>query len=279
MIDTASEYYQSHYVEFTVQNVWGTTYSDIHTIVYIGDSVTASDQGDTGSDGTITYHLNQNIEYRITFINASQGINEDVTLYPIASAYKVYIDSYSFDTATIISDDITAYVTATRISSTHAYINFTWSDTSDLTSSINYSINDIDGNEIYSTSTSSPDLFDSQIVAAVDVRYIVQYTGEHPDHGTIDRTETVVFYGGRMVNVGWEHDWQYAVTSLAFLIFTGALFGARTAQYGGVIVVMMAWFFRWIGWLTDSNSSTLLLILATVIAFGWAMRKSEEVKT
>ena len=267
-----------HYVEFTLQNVWGVTYQDVATTVYIGDSPTISESGYTESDGTISFHLNQNVQYHITFINSTLGINEDITLYPVATSYTVYIDSYSFDLPDTVTDDIQAYITSSRINATHGYINFTWSDTSGLTSSINYYIHDVDGNELYNTSNSGPDMFNSQIVAATDARYIVRYIGIHPIHETIDKTEPVVFHGGRRVDFGWPHDWQYAVTALAFLIFIGALFGAKTAHYGAITVVIFAFMFKWIGWLNETNTSTLLVILAAVIAFGWSLRKSEEVK-
>ena len=278
LIDDLTDTEWWHYVEFTLQNVWGVTYPDVSTNVYIGDSPTISESGNTESDGTISFHLNQNVQYHITFINSTLGINEDITLYPVATSYTVYIDSYSFDLPDTVTDDIQAYIVSSRINSTYGYINFTWLDTSGLTTSINYYISDVDGNELYNTSTSNPDLFDSQIVTATDDRYIVRYIGVHPTHGIIDKTETIVFHGGRRVDLGWDSDWQYAVTALAFLIFTGALFGAKTAHYGAITVVIFAFIFKWIGWLNETNTSTLLIILAAVIAFGWSLRKSEEVK-
>ena len=278
LIDDLTDTEWWHYVEFTVQNIWDVTYPGVATKVYIGDSPTIYDSGNTESDGTISFHLDQNIRYRITFINSTLGINEEIALYPISKSYTVYIDSYSFDLPDAVTDDIQAYITSSRINATYGYINFTYSDTSDLTTSINYYIHDVDGNELYSTSNSGPNMFDSQIVAATDDRYIVRYVGVHPTHDTIDKTETIVFRGGRRVDFGWDSDWQYAVTALAFLIFIGSMFGAKTAHYGAIAVVMFAWIFKWIGWLDETNTSTLLIVLAAVIAFGWSLRKSEEVK-
>ena len=268
-----------HYVEFKVQSIWGTVYPDVTSIVYLGDSITPHTTGTTGSDGTVTFHLNQNVEYRITFINTDLGINEEIIIYPSAKSYTIYVDTYSFDPPDLVTDDISAYIESSRINSTHGYINFTWADSSDLTTAIEYSISDINGNELYNTSNAGPDMFDSQIVAAIDVRYIVHYEGIHPTHGTIEKTTTVVFKGGRIIDLGWPEDWMYAVTAIAFMIFIGAVFGAQTAHYGAVAVVIIAWFFKWIGWLDNTNTSTILLILATVVAVGWALRKGEGVKT
>ena len=278
LIDDLTDTEWWHYVEFTLQNVWHVTYPDVATNVYIGDSVTVYESGTTGSDGTITFHMDQNVEYRITFINSTLGINEETVLYPTSKSYTIYIDSYSFDLPNVVTDDIRAYIASSRINATHGYINFTWLDSTGLTSSINYYIHDVDGNELYNTSNSGPDMFDSQIVSATDDRYIVGYVGIHPTHETITNSETVVFHGGRRVDFGWSHDWQYAVTALAFLIFIGSLFGAKTAHYGAITVVVFGFIFKWIGWLNETNTSTLLVILAAVIAFGWSLRKSEEVK-
>lgn len=278
MTQTSSEYYVEHFVEFVVRNVWNTVYPDVDVTVYEGSSTTDYKSGTTGSNGAVTFQLSEDIEYRLTFISTDLGIDEEITLYPIELRYYVYVDAYSFNPPNTTTDDITATITSSRINSTHGYINFSWSDPGALTSSIEYSISDVDGNELYNTSNSGPDMTDSQIVAAVDVRYIVHYTGIHPTHGTINHVQTVVFYGGRMVDLGWTEEWQYAVTSFSFIIFIGALFGARTAHYGAIAVVMVAWFFMWIGWLNATNTSLTLIILATIVAFGYAMRKGEEVK-
>lgn len=278
MTQTSSEYYVEHFVEFVVRNVWNTVYPDVDVTVYEGSSTTDYKSGTTGSNGAVTFQLSEDIEYRLTFISTDLGIDEEITLYPIELRYYVYVDAYSFNLPNTTTDDITAIITSSRINSTHGYINFSWSDPGALTSSIEYSISDVDGNELYNTSNSGTDMTDSQIVAAVDVRYIVHYTGIHPTHETINHVQTVVFYGGRMVDLGWTEDWQYAVTSFSFIIFIGALFGARTAHYGAIAVVMVAWFFMWIGWLNTTNTSLTLIILATIVAFGYAMRKGEEVK-
>lgn len=264
-----------HYVEFTIQNFWGTTYSDVDVTVYEGDSLTEYASGETGTDGTITFHLNQNIEYRLTFISATQGINQEFTVYPISDRYIIYTTTTSYTPVKVRTDDIVATVEGIRINATYGYINFTWTDTTAQTSTYNYWINDTDVNVLYTTSGSAINISNSQIVEATNDRYVVHYIVNHPTYGNVEHVETIAFYGGRRVDLGWSEDWQYAVTATLFLFFIAALFGSKHAKYGAVSISTLGWIFMWIGWYDTNSTSLILLILASLVSFGWILRKGE----
>lgn len=94
-------YYPSHYVSFLVQSITGERYEGINTTVYIAADSNAIYSDVTGSDGVVGFELNETTLYRLTFVNATQGINEEFTLYPIDTEYIVIVSSsISFDPGT-----------------------------------------------------------------------------------------------------------------------------------------------------------------------------------
>ena len=99
------------YVSFILQSLNGTRYSDVVTTVYIGDAVTPYATGITGDDGAVVFHLDKHVKYRITFIDAAQGISETRTLYPLSNQYYIYIDgSLTFEPGNV-STELTNYTT------------------------------------------------------------------------------------------------------------------------------------------------------------------------
>jgi len=274
-----SIYYNPHYVKFTVQNIWGTKYTGVDVSVYEGTETDTSFTGTTGSDGSVTFKLSETTQYRITFINSTAGINKEITIYPVDTHYIIYVSTVDLSIPDTTGDDVGYYWTTERINTTHAYINFTWTDTSSSSTGFTYWINDSTNTPMagYPDTSTTTNYTNSTIVPASSDRYYVHVIADHPTWGEIKASD-VIFFGGRMIDMGWSEDWHYSTVALCAIIFIGLLAGAVTAHYMAVICVMFAWFFRWIGWLDTSSTSTLLLILCTVVAFGFAMRKGEVVK-
>lgn len=107
--DTGGIYYQSHYVEFILTSLNGTRYPDVAVNVYVEDNVTALYTDTTGSLGSVVFEMDQNVKYRLTFIDAILGINEEIELFPIDIKYYVYIDESITFGAENVSTDLTNY--------------------------------------------------------------------------------------------------------------------------------------------------------------------------
>lgn len=117
----AGTYYPPHYVQFIVTDVLGTLYSgvDVGVSWMNSEGTTSQKGGTTGMDGVVGFNMTQNIRYTLEFVNASQGINETFTLYPVDYEYVVIVSSsISFDPGTPDTN-----LTNTTIQ----YTNQTWS--------------------------------------------------------------------------------------------------------------------------------------------------------
>ena len=279
-----SPYTAPHYVKFKVLSVFGGVYQNIHTDVsYTAASgENASMNGTTGSDGAVTFLMTPSIQYTLTFINATQGISETLTIYPKDTEYYIYIDSFSWTPPEnqTIRDTVDWGWTSERINTTHGWINFTYTDTSNETTHIDYWINASNDTNLYSFNTTYPTSWTvNQTVEADNKTYIVHFSADHPRFGSLVGSvrHTITFMGMRF-GFGWDEQWMYDTVAICAIIFIGLLFSATSVNVGAVVCALSGWMFMWIGWLSGSTANYGMMVLATIIAVGFAMRKGETMK-
>ena len=273
-----SPYYDpDHFVKFTLQSIWGTRYENVETNVYVGDSTTALHTNSTGSDGAVVFELDEDVKYRFTFVNVSQGISETRTLYPVDTHYYVIVSSTfgSWDTYDIpISDGINFTISKEIINATHAYINYSYVDHLGATTSL----------DIYLNQTNTSDYFNQTNLDSFSGAgnnsgsFIVEdYAGEsyllhlvalHGTYGEIDSTYSISFkddiatkFPGIPASV-----WLYS--SIFILLFTGGIFVKSNVERGMLIVCIMNAIFIGLGSYNSLPSATQTSILAgTILGF------------
>ena len=276
----SGQFYSRHYVTFKLLTFFGETFSDVTTDVHRNGNVV--DSGTTGSDGKVVFAMYEDEYYTVTFTDATQGINESLSLYPRDNEYYIYITSFSWTPPEnqTIRDTIDWWWESERINVTYGWINFTYTDSANETTSIQYWINDSDDVNLYSFNTTYPATWSvNQIVPTNNTTYIVHFSADHPRFESLVGSvrHTISFHGLR-ISFGWDEQWMYDVVAVCAIIFIGLLFCAKSAHIGAVICVLSAWMFMWMGWLSDSTVNYGIMMLATIVAVGFAMRKGEVVK-
>ena len=285
MQKSTGEYYSRHYVTFVLKNLYGTRYNNVDTVVYNGDITENS--GVTGFDGSIVFHLFEDIEYRVTFINSTQGISEEIIVYPRDDTYVIYITDFSFAPASSeMHDNVQWWYQKESINLSAGWLNFSYRDINNKTTYITYWINDTNSSIVYTTNTAYPcstaDVWESNnIVNASNHTYLVHFSAIHPDYPELEHSalQTISFYTGKLIDLLFEEQWQYTVTSICIIVFIGCFAGATNVATVSVIMCLTAWFFTYIRWLESSTVGYAALVLATVLAVGFAMRKAEVVHT
>lgn len=287
-----------HYVKFKVMSVFRSVYENINVGVnYTATSGEyASMNGTTGTDGAVTFLMTPSIQYTLTFTNATQGVDITFKVYPKDSEYDIYVDSFSFSLPEndTIRHNVDWWYTKNRIDLDTAWLNFTYQDNLNETWRvqiwINRSWNNSYENNTYYYDSNIPDANISwtpnstftlnQSLDADNTTYILHFSAEHETYGTLGGSyrNVVSFYNAMRIDLGFSEQWQYEVLSLCAIIFLGLLFGAVTAATGAVICVMSGWFFIYLGWLSGTSTNFTMLVLATIIAFGYALRKSESLR-
>lgn len=278
------EYYSRHDVEFTVMSFLGAKYENVEVTVYISGSDNIFDVDETDSTGSVVFALEEDTEYKITCINATQGISRTEYLYPIDSHYDVIVFGSSLVPDNRTEDDILFGAYGSTINMTAGYINVTYNDTSGTTTLaevwLNYTDNGTAVN--YNNSTSDVDSW-SWVVPGGNASYIVHFRIDNTElSDPLDVTRIISFHDVVKVPLGYDSAWKYQF-SACFLIISIAMLGSRyNAERISVIVVLAGWCLVGMGWLTVGMTTSgkitlgLMMLLGTVIAFGQAIKSGED---
>ena len=273
--DRTSEEWR-HYVRFVIWGVSG-YYNNIEVKVYENSDITALYTATTGSDGSVTFILDRQQAYRVTFINASQGINREMNnLYPKEEEYLIFIASA--DPWTIydepIDDIVGIGVTTEIINSTHAYVNVSYTDTMTETTAATVDLNQSNSSDAYNqTVIDSQSGFTNNWTHGFIVSnykgssYYVNVLATHTTYGAIDQTYAVQFEDDIVIDGIPTKAWLYI--SLLVMMFTGAMFAGPSKEGGAMIVCIEAWAFLMFGWFASIDHDgimTVCIAVATVVA-------------
>jgi len=282
----AGDQYDFHYVKFTLKNIFDTRYSDVDVKVYEIDNPIEIFTGVTGEDGSITFILNRDQEYTLTFIDASQGIDESLTLYPKEDHYNVYVitksivpdDDYS-------SEELDITVSKQNINSTHAYINITYLDNLAETTALNIYLNQSVTNNLFNQTVidSYSGVSNSTTVSFVvedyaGQTYFVNIDIDHITFGDVQRSYAVNFDGMEDAH-GFSQ--VYIWLAIGGIMFSGMIFKATNARQGAFVVCVVAWVFIILGWFDNLGDKGALAItagvtLATILSIAAIMAKGEK---
>lgn len=258
MTQTDSIYYTPHYVKFIIQNIWGTKYQNVAVSVYEGSDTSTTYTGTTGSDGSVTFKLYETTQYRITFINATQGISESRILYPKDELYYVFVSSSlgSWDTYTVpISDAIVFSITKSEINSSAAYINVSYNDSLSETTDLVVYLNQTNESDYFnqtnldtwSAGANSSGTYSFIVSPYVGESFFVHLVAQHTTYGEIDNMYSVSFkddisdlFPGLPPSI-----WLYG--SVFMLLFFGGIFVSSDVERGMLLICVMNFVFLAIG--------------------------------
>ena len=259
----ASQYYAPHQVKFTLKSLLGTRYTGVTTSVYIGTTATgeAAKTGTTGTDGAVVFELSEDVQYTITFIDATQSIDETITLYPKDDAYTVYTGIGNLIDDLLNPDDEDQEITAIEVSVTKTIINANTAnitvnyndlvdETADLTIILSQSI---DGNTTNKTvlataslGTTNNTAYNFTVSNYNGESYFITITATHTTHGEISR-----LYGVQFEN-------------------TATKFGFAGEVVGWLAIIFLTWFSLTATQATVPHTAIGVCALATVLmALGW----------
>ena len=282
MQKATGDYYSRHYVTFQLSNIWGHNYENINTVVY-KDNNDIIESGQTGSDGRITFALFEDTFYRITFINATQSISESMSLYPRDNYYKIYITGFDFSPSDKeMRDTVNWYYSKNDHNNTFSWLNFSYYDSENKTTFIEYWINDSDRENIFYTNSTYP-CNNSQVwrsdnlVNSENTTYLVHFSAIHPDYPELQHSgqEVISFFTGRLIELMFDEQWHYTLVSVIILIFIASLFSAVNVGLGAILTCLAAIFLQYLNWLPISTIGYVSLVLATIMAITYQLRRSE----
>ena len=255
--------YAPHYVKFTLKSLLGTLYPNVDVVVYLGDAAsgTLTLNGTTGTDSAVGFMLVENIQYTLTFIDATQGIDETITLYPKDDDYTVYTGIGNLIDDLLNPDDEEQAITAIDVSVTKTIINdntanitVNYNDIMDETSGLTLTLSQsIDGNITNNTILATTSLgtlnntaYNFTVANYNGESYFITITATHTTHGSISR-----LYGVQFEN-------------------TATQFGFAGEVVGWLAIIFLMWFSLTATQATVPHTAIGVCALATVLmALGW----------
>lgn len=274
------DYYAPHYVKFRLRSILWHKYTNIDTVVYYAG--TAIHTGETDNDGSIGFMLSEDKQYRVTFINATQGISEEVTIYPVDVQYTVIIGFTGIIPDDRPDDDILYGTAKSSINLTTGYVNATFNDTSGTTTLAEFWVNNTNGTNVYYTNTTNSTETFSALVAGGNATYMTRFKITNTVMSDpLEVVRSVKFNDVVRYSLGLDEGWKYQLIAIVFIFFVGLLGSALNADKMAVIVVLAGWWFLFLGWLTAGASvggeigAGMMLMLATLLAFGNVVRKGD----
>jgi len=270
-------FYNQAYVKFTVKNMmFGWTYSGVAISVYEGDGIVAVNTGTTKSDGSVTFLLKKDQEYRITAIKASEGIDGHIHIIPGNSVDQI-IPIWSFTENR--EDSVSWNLSAVDNNATTTWLNLTYMDTSGLTTQINFWV--LNGSNtsqiIHSTSTASSSL-DVGVSVNDTTKGSFIYGFNATRNGVVITENKAITFTGSTPLIDLKIDNKYYVwISLIFLTCLALLFSKNTNRNGYILIPLIALFLSWLGMFPVSYLITASALVIGVIAYLRSAEKKSEV--
>lgn len=272
--DRTSEEWR-HYVKFVV---WGPAgyYEGVTVTVYENSDVTALYTTETGNDGAATFIMDRQQEYRVTFIDATQGINREMVLFPKDEKYLIFVASTGTWTEheDPQSEIIDIEVSTEEINSTHAYINISYVDSLAETSSWTLYLNQSNistphtQDTLQSASDTTSNWTHSFVVSEYKGQsYWINVRGIHTTYGNINEQFSVIFEDEIGIPGIPAKVWLYV--AILVMMFTGGMFGASTAPQGAMIICVEGWVFLFFGWFASVDNNGIIAVglgFATVVS-------------
>lgn len=266
-----------HAVEFILLSILGTRYQNVNvSVTYVAEnSVVATMSGVTDSAGSVAFSMVPTIRYTIWFESISQRINKTISITPKNTLYYITASpggwkgwEHDHSPAKEIHTDATARV----INDTHAYVNVTYTDALNDTSSVSMWVNQSDPNN-----PRTPVVIDSGHGVLADETFIyivsdykgkdykIHIVAEHNEFGTIERYHSV-HMPGMLVDLNFP-PFAYLMISFVVILFVAGMFSQTNPETGAIVSCVLGWVFLAFGWLeTLGIFAALSLTLASVYA-------------
>jgi len=235
----------------------------------------------TDSSGSVSFLLFKTQRYTITVVNGTQGINQDMTIYPTDNSYIILISNTEtpFQTHPMLEiDAINTTVSKSIVNSTYTNIDVSYNDSLGQTinmtvyfnqSNVTLATTSFIGNGTHSFNTTG---YSGQ-------EYTVHFLGNHTTYGVIDYTYVVKFDKTSVGTRGIPEElWLWFAVAIMF--FTAAIFTASTAEIGMMVVCAEGWIFLALGMFSTINTVSFgigltLVSVLSIMAYMNAAKKKE----
>ena len=237
-----------------------------------GTTLTAT----SGGDGSVTFFMVETVQYTVTAINVTTGINQGVTLYPKDSDYYVRITTNakpnynSYPTYNLTS--------VTSADSSTVTLGFNYNDPASQSNLLTFYVLS-GGSVVYQNTWPSNTGNATGSYAVTNTRgtiYTWGFNTTQTTYGTVSAWQDITMQGsGPLVNIpGLDANARLGISIMA-IIFLAGVFGIGSIKQGAFIVPFVGGGFFWyIGWLPSTEG--FVICVCSFVGAVYYMRSQES---
>lgn len=216
--------------------------------------------GVTGSDGTVSMLMLDTVEYEVVFTNTTSGISQTFTMYPKGPDEYIYLTT-NRPNQTTIADTISHNLTSELNSNNTYTITLYYNDTTTNTQSLDFFVRNTNGTDLYTETVILPtnETITCLIPYHEGQSFEYGFNATTNSFGEIDYVRSDVYYPEK-VDIGVSDTWLQWI-SVSIIIIFGAIFSRGNTSFGVIIVPVIAGLLIYMGWLSLSMMSSIMILL------------------
>ena len=261
-------YFAPHNVKFIVTDNYLMNRYSANIALYTEGSNEPIYNASTGSDGSVTFELEEDVRYRAE--TTYGGITNIDYIVPADTKYYIIIDTSGI---TLVNeqlyDNITANVSKNEINTTTAYINASYLDNSSRTTNVTYILGHTEENGTFVEEANSGAIAGSNSTHAFTVNdylgkdYVMKLEINHTAFGHRTKAFAVAFSGNTSPFSGYK-EMAYLAVFILFIVATQ--FGKQEHASGSIVLCAMAWLMWFLGMFRPLGDTLNGMIFAGAVA-------------
>jgi hypothetical protein len=229
--------------------------------------------------GSISMSLVDGSKYEITVSSLTNSYVYGDVLMTAATAIQLTLRAVDFPKETLLSQSLIRIYSTRIFAAPNGYINTTFADSTNLTTSITISIFYSNGSTAYTYTGAVYNLQLNWTSAANNTRYFLTALISHPTYGLITWKQVFAEQGSSVepFSMGWlgsvSFNTAYLLPSL-LILFAAGCFSALNAEVGAIMLVIVAIILTWMGWIPIPGGALVAgLFLAVLMGLVYSKRR------
>jgi len=260
------------FMTFTLQDLTGFyTNSTIRFLTYVNEKLSEVTSDVFDVSNVVQCYLIKDKRYYIRL--EGEGTTKQIGWLYVSSSdteKTITITDVEIESSSPYGDVSFAFVTDYN----NSQVALHYVDLSNQTNSVTFKVYNSSGSELYSGTEESQDTSIIYTVPKVNETYILKAIIDHSVYGIINETRMIDFRepGRKVINLdlpdsilGLSNTNWYRLSSIFLIGFAGMLFGATVSGVGALMMVGLAYFFVYLGWISISSITMGIMLIVAVL--------------
>lgn len=286
--EPAQEYITPHYVRLFYRTITGAPVADLNVTVYDSSGNSELFQAVTGTDGSVSFQLNETIQYRFVAMSGDTLIN-DFIVFPKSTEYVIFVSGTVVQPPSDVLSGIFYSITEEvpqqsllqmRAAADTAMINVSMRSNSSP-AVVDYKIIIYRGNILFDTRNGNfTDLKTETFTLPRGYIYTISITYTDEDGKSRTVSKTMRLDGSSAADKvkfsipGFTEEWHYSALCVFIVLVTAFSFSVKTRRIGGLIIPGEMLIMGYIGWINVTAFAICLSIAVVIMSLIYFVEKA-----